>query len=1065
VRPVAVSHGVSVSARSAGPAVPRCRRVTPAVTDRDDGADFTRPPPPIVGKVTHYSVELYWDEALKQAHSEAVKGEGPVRITVQEQDQDQRTWGNVYTGVGKRCEVRGLEEKTEYRFRMRFQQAESTSEWSPMTAVSTTREPLNGQNLHRTIIQESLADPRASVTERRGISGRAGFPWFYRADAGRKEGLFTVSEWTWGMEMLLEHGAEVDYKNESGKTALMMVCAAGKLEPVKVLRKHGARYDLFDNGGCAPIHWAVDGNNVKLIEWMAEDGADLNLTDKGHGRWTPLIRCANLHGNRDLALALMMCGADIHSTDCSGSTALHHAVMRKHFELTQLLLQRRADPLLQNKEDHSAYLIAMSSDDRRRIAALMEPYVEKAKNQQKSERRARDLQNAAGQSETPMVIVPWQFIGIMETTSTVEGQEGTGNGTEVQRSTPVAGAACSQDQKVSQLADNKLLAKKPGVAAIKPEFLVHDYTPQLANEYVSAESKEKLKQKTEDSADFSAGSGVKRKHDETEGDDAAGGDTSEKKSKRKLLKGRNKQRPVFKTKDADKACPAILQEQECKFGDKCKFSHDVAAFLQNKPKDLGEECHNFKTFGRCPYGFACRFATHHLSSEHKNLTNQELFDKMAAQPQVRNTLTKDLQHLLWKKKYDFSRAFQVVDDYYSQIRGEDGQSGKGDSRDHRKYGISSDSTQKEVDPITDEGEIRLHPREKKLVDFSNKLYLAPLTTVGNLPFRRLCKKYGADITCGEMAMASNLLQGQQSEWALLKRHHTEDIFGVQICGAFPDMMTRCGQLLQEQTEIDFIDINSGCPIDLIYKRGEGCALMGKITKYENIVRCMNSVIDVPLTVKMRTGIMDGKNTAHTLIPRLRDAGAALVTLHGRSREQRYTRLADWDYIKQCAEVASPMPVFGNGDILSFEDYNLHKEASGVSGIMIARGALIKPWIFTEIKEQRHWDISANERFDMLRDYCNFGLEYWGSDTKGVENTRRFLLEWLSFLYRYIPVGVLERPPQKINERPPHYHGRNDLETLMASPSCGDWVKISEMLLGPVPEQFTFLPKHKANAYQ
>ncbi|UYV73371.1 DUS3L [Cordylochernes scorpioides] len=190
-----------------------------------------------------------------------------------------------------------------------------------------------------------------------------------------------------------------------------------------------------------------------------------------------------------------------------------------------------------------------------------------------------------------------------------------------------------------------------------------------------------------------------------------------------------------------------------------------------------------------------------------------------------------------------------------------------------------------------------------------------------------------------------------------------------------------------------------------------------------------------------------------------------MELHGRSKEQRYTRLADWDYIQQCAQAANPVPLFGGGDVLSYEDYLQMTERPGVAGAMLARGALIKPWIFTEIQERRHWDISSSERMDILRKYVNYGMEHWGSDSEGVEKTRRFCLEWLSFLYRYIPVGLLERLPQKINERPPFYRGRDDLETLMASPSCADWVKISEMLLGPVPSDFAFLPKHKANAYQ
>ncbi|KAF4531014.1 hypothetical protein B566_EDAN009759 [Ephemera danica] len=286
-----------------------------------------------------------------------------------------------------------------------------------------------------------------------------------------------------------------------------------------------------------------------------------------------------------------------------------------------------------------------------------------------------------------------------------------------------------------------------------------------------------------------------------------------------------------------------------------------------------------------------------------------------------------------------------------------------------------------------------------------------------------------------------------------------------LCGSNPMSMARCAQLVQENCSVDFVDINMGCPIDLVYQQGGGSGLMRRRPTLELMVRTMSQILEFPLTVKMRTGISSQKNTAHTLMPSLHEWNVSMVTLHGRSREQRYTRTADWNYIDECARLAGPVPLFGNGDILSFEDYNLRRANTSVAGVMIGRGALIKPWIFTEIKEQRHWDISSQERLDLLRTFVNNGLEHWGSDTKGVETTRRFLLEWLSFLHRYIPVGLLEHPPQNINERPPAYKGRDELETLMASANCADWVTISEMLLGKVPTGFKFVPKHKANAWQ
>ena len=179
-------------------------------------------------------------------------------------------------------------------------------------------------------------------------------------------------------------------------------------------------------------------------------------------------------------------------------------------------------------------------------------------------------------------------------------------------------------------------------------------------------------------------------------------------------------------------------------------------------------------------------------------------------------------------------------------------------------------------------------------------------------------------------------------------------------------------------------------------------------------------------------------------------------------------MANWDYIQRVGTCQTDIPIIGNGDIFSYTDYEekIANSPNIVPCAMLGRGALIKPWLPTEIKERRHWDISATERFDILKDFVKFGLEHWGSDNMGVNKTRRFLLEWISFLHRYVPVGLLEVLPQQMNHRPPlHMYGRNDLETLMMSRNAADWITLSEMLLGKVPDDFQFEPKHKANSYK
>lgn len=536
--------------------------------------------------------------------------------------------------------------------------------------------------------------------------------------------------------------------------------------------------------------------------------------------------------------------------------------------------------------------------------------------------------------------------------------------------------------------------------------------------------------------------------------------------------------PKEKVDKASRLCLKYMEKEgKCPYDDHCSYSHDLYKIYKEYEENLFDEakpCYIYTAYGRCQFGVACMFARNHtklLDDKQSvyNMINHKRWSLGGGREdfieRYSNKLEYNTQHKLRKKTYNFDVVTKAMSTLYKadiEVNTNEGEEANENKKD--------DTSNKRIGAVLVDEFVKDRDFERKKVDFKNKLYLAPLTTVGNLPFRRLCKKLSCDITCAEMSLCSSLLNGNPSEWSHIKRHESEDIFGVQITGTHPEHITKIAKLLNDQVELDFLDINCGCPTEWIYQSGAGAGLMGRPSKLRKMIAGAAMVSKVPVTIKMRTGCLEDKNTAHNLINSVvkpftsKYVGA--ITIHGRSRNQRYAREADWDYVNECGKESGDIPIIGSGDCISWQDYygNLEKYPN-VSSVMIARGALLSPWLFTEIKERRTWDISSRERLDIIQDYVNFGLDHWGSDATGIENCRKYLLEWLSFACRYIPSGLLEVLPQRINERPPLYKGRDELETLLSSPSVSDWVKISEMFLGKVPEDFKFLPKHKSNAYE
>lgn len=246
------------------------------------------------------------------------------------------------------------------------------------------------------------------------------------------------------------------------------------------------------------------------------------------------------------------------------------------------------------------------------------------------------------------------------------------------------------------------------------------------------------------------------------------------------------------------------------------------------------------------------------------------------------------------------------------------------------------------------------------------LCLAPLAGVSDRSFRRMARRFGAEYTVSEMVSAKALCYEQNSRKPVTESNvktaplaavmAEEAPMAVQLFGAEPEFMARAAQLLESgdyrgacgEIAPTAIDVNMGCPMAKIVGNGEGSALMRDPMRAEAIVRAMVKAVNLPITVKIRSGWDAEHINAVELAKRLEQAGAAALCVHGRTRQQMYAPKADWDIIRQVREAVS-VPVIGNGDIFTAEDALNMMDQTGCHGVMVARGAQGNPWIFEEIR--------------------------------------------------------------------------------------------------------------------
>lgn len=233
------------------------------------------------------------------------------------------------------------------------------------------------------------------------------------------------------------------------------------------------------------------------------------------------------------------------------------------------------------------------------------------------------------------------------------------------------------------------------------------------------------------------------------------------------------------------------------------------------------------------------------------------------------------------------------------------------------------------------------------IEIENPLFLGPMAGVTDWAFRTVCAERGANVTVTEMVSSRALVYRDKKSAALLKKN-PGSVCGAQIFGNDPAIMAEAAQLALEISGCDFLDINMGCPMPKIANSGDGCGLMRTPELAGEIVRAVAAAVSVPVTVKCRLGWDKGSINVLDFTRRMEQNGAALVTVHGRTRSMLYTGVADWDMIRKVKDQLS-IPVIANGDIVDAASALKCRNWTGADGLMIGRASFGDPWIFAQVQ--------------------------------------------------------------------------------------------------------------------
>ena len=298
------------------------------------------------------------------------------------------------------------------------------------------------------------------------------------------------------------------------------------------------------------------------------------------------------------------------------------------------------------------------------------------------------------------------------------------------------------------------------------------------------------------------------------------------------------------------------------------------------------------------------------------------------------------------------------------------------------------------------------------LDLDVPVVLAPMAGITNTAFRRLCREYGAGLYVSEMITSRALVERTPESMRLIRHHESETTRSIQLYGVDPKTVSDAVTMLVAEDRADHIDLNFGCPVPKVTRKGGGAALPWKLGLFREIVEgAVSAAGGIPVTVKMRKGI-DGDHLTYLEAARAAEgAGVAAIALHARTAAEFYSGHADWDAISALKSAVGSVPVLGNGDIWSAADAVRMMQQTGCDGVVVGRGCLGRPWLFGDLAAAFRAGEDADEApaeahpnlgqvAAAFRRHAELLVEFFESEDRGCRDIRKHV----AWYFKGYPVG-------------------------------------------------------------